>query len=100
MDFFQGLMLLTVVHLLAAASPGPDFVMVTQQTLTNGRNAGLLVSFGIALGLSVHILYSSLGLAEIARATGYSSQSRLTEAVVRNFGTTPGLTRRAWRERS
>jgi AraC-like DNA-binding protein len=46
------------------------------------------------------VLYSSLGLAEIARATGYSSQSRLTEAFVRNFGTTPGQTRRAWRERS
>lgn len=40
------------------------------------------------------VLFSSLGLAEIAVATGYSSQSRLTEAFVHNFGTTPGQTRR------
>lgn len=46
------------------------------------------------------VLYSSRGLAEIARAAGYSSQSRLTEAFVRNFGSTPGKTRRAWRDRN
>ena len=45
--------------------PGPDFVLVTQQTLTNGKRAGLLVSLGITLGLSVHILYSALGLAAV-----------------------------------
>jgi len=65
MEFSHGLLLITAVHLLAAASPGPDFVMVTQQTLSNGKKSGLLVSFGIALGLSVHILYSSLGLAAV-----------------------------------
>jgi threonine efflux protein len=39
--------------------------LVSQQTLSNGKRAGLLCSLGIALGLSVHILYSSLGLAAI-----------------------------------
>ncbi|MBT5387898.1 MAG: LysE family transporter [Porticoccaceae bacterium] len=65
MDLTQGLLLITSVHLLAAASPGPDFVLVSQQTLSNGRRAGQLSSAGIALGLSVHILYSSLGLAAV-----------------------------------
>ncbi|RXJ71584.1 MFS transporter [Veronia nyctiphanis] len=65
MDFFQAFLTVTIVHLLAAASPGPDFVMVTQQSLSNGRRAGMLVSLGIALGLSVHILYSSLGMAAL-----------------------------------
>ena len=65
MGFFEGLITITVVHLLAAASPGPDFVMVTQQSLTKGRRAGILCSLGIALGLSVHILYSSMGMAVI-----------------------------------
>jgi AraC family transcriptional regulator len=46
------------------------------------------------------VLYSSEGLAEIARATGYSSQSRLTEAFVRNFGSSPGKTRREWKDRA
>lgn len=65
MDLYQGLLLITSIHLLAAAAPGPDFVLVSQQTLSNGKRAGLLCSLGIALGLSIHILYSSLGLAAI-----------------------------------
>lgn len=65
MDFFQGLLLISSIHLLAAASPGPDFVLVSQQTMSSGKKAGLLTSFGIALGLSIHIIYSSLGLAVV-----------------------------------
>ncbi|GHE77172.1 LysE family translocator [Thalassotalea profundi] len=65
MNLFEGLLLITSIHLLAAASPGPDFVLVTQQTLTQGKKAGLLCSIGIALGLSIHIIYSALGLAAV-----------------------------------
>ncbi|MCV6609459.1 MAG: LysE family transporter [Amphritea sp.] len=65
MDLLQGLALITAVHFLAAASPGPDFVLVSQQTLSHGKRTGLLCSLGIALGLSIHIIYSSLGLAAV-----------------------------------
>jgi len=65
MDLLQGLLLITSIHLLAAASPGPDFILVSQQTLSNGKKAGLMCSIGIALGLSIHIIYSALGLAAI-----------------------------------
>ena len=65
MDLLQGLLIITVVHTLGAALPGPDFVLVSQQTLTHGKRAGLLSSVGIALGLSIHILYSALGLAAV-----------------------------------
>ncbi|TWX68163.1 LysE family translocator [Colwellia sp. C1TZA3] len=65
MDLMQGLLLITSIHLLAAASPGPDFVLVSQQTLSNGKQTGFMVSIGIALGLSVHIIYSALGLAAV-----------------------------------
>ncbi len=65
MTFWQGFLLITTVHLLAAASPGPDFVLVSQHTLKYGRKAGLWCSLGIALGLSVHIIYSILGLATV-----------------------------------
>ena len=58
-------MLITSVHLLAAASPGPDFVLVSQQTLAKGRRTGLICSLGITLGLAVHIIYSVLGLATL-----------------------------------
>lgn len=65
MELIQGLLVITSIHLLAAASPGPDFVLVSQQTISNGKKAGLLCSIGIALGLSIHILYSAFGLAAV-----------------------------------
>lgn len=65
MEFWQGFAVITIVHLLAAASPGPDFAYVTRQSLVNGRAAGLLASCGIALGLSIHIVYSAAGLAAV-----------------------------------
>ncbi|MFP5074016.1 hypothetical protein ACLD9W_04010 [Neisseria sp. WLZKY-1] len=42
MDFWHGFWLITGIHLLAAVSPGPDFVLVSQQTLAHGRGTGLL----------------------------------------------------------
>lgn len=65
MEFWHGFLLITSVHLLAAASPGPDFVLVSQQTLAKGRRTGLICSLGITLGLAVHILYSVLGLVTV-----------------------------------
>ncbi len=65
MDLLSGLLMVTSIHLLAAASPGPDFVLVSQQTLSKGRRTGLLCSLGIALGLAIHISYSALGLAAV-----------------------------------
>lgn len=65
MTFWQGFVVITIVHLLAAASPGPDFAFVTRQSLIHGRRAGLLASIGIALGLGIHIAYSAAGLAAI-----------------------------------
>ncbi len=65
MGFWHGFALITAAHLLAAASPGPDFAFVTRQSLVYGRKAGVLASTGIALGLSIHILYSAAGLATL-----------------------------------
>jgi len=65
MDFWQGFIIVTIVHLLAAASPGPDFALVTRQSLLHGRKAGIWASLGISLGLSIHILYSTAGLAAV-----------------------------------
>lgn len=65
MNFWQGFTIVTFVHLLAAASPGPDFALVTRQSLLHGRKAGVLTSLGISLGLAIHIVYSVAGLAVI-----------------------------------
>lgn len=65
MDFWTGFWLITGIHLLAAISPGPDFIYVSQQTLSRGRATGLICALGVGLGFGVHILYSVLGLAVV-----------------------------------
>ena len=50
------------VHLLGLVSPGPDFAMILRNSLSFGRRYGVLSALGIALGLSVHIAYSILGI--------------------------------------
>lgn len=49
-------------HLLAVMSPGPDFAMVTRQTLAYGRRAGVFTALGIASGLSLHLAWALFGL--------------------------------------
>lgn len=65
MDFWHGFWIITGIHILAAISPGPDFIFVFQQTLSRGQAAGLLCALGMGLGFGVHILYSVLGLAVV-----------------------------------
>ncbi len=50
------------VHLLAVMSPGPDFVLVTKNSLSYSRKAGIYTALGIGLGLTIHIAYSLAGL--------------------------------------
>lgn len=52
-------------HLLAVASPGPDFMAVIKNTLQSGRKAGILVSAGIACGLILHCLFSITALSSL-----------------------------------
>ncbi len=50
------------VHLLAVASPGPDFAIVVKQSVTQSRKIVLWTAFGVALGILVHVAYSLLGI--------------------------------------
>lgn len=54
-----------VIHFLALASPGPDFVMVVKNALGYGRSTGIRTAIGIGLGIGVHVLYCTFGLALI-----------------------------------
>lgn len=53
---------IATAHLLGVMSPGPDFAMVTRQTLAHGRNAGLWTAWGIAAGIIFHVSYGLFGL--------------------------------------
>lgn len=50
------------VHLLAVASPGPDFAVVVRQSITHGRRTAVLTSCGVGLGIMIHVFYSLLGI--------------------------------------
>jgi len=60
---------LAVVHLLAVAAPGPDFAVTVRQCLRFGRKAGIGVALGIGAGMSVHVVYTLLGVSAILHAT-------------------------------
>lgn len=51
-----------IAHLLAVASPGPDFAIVLKQSLTHGRRTAILTSAGIGTAILLHITYSLLGI--------------------------------------
>jgi RhtB (resistance to homoserine/threonine) family protein len=53
---------IAIAHLVAVASPGPDFAIVLRQSVSNGRGAGLWTSGGIALGILLHVTYCVLGV--------------------------------------
>lgn len=42
-----------------AMTPGPDFTIITQQTLKSGKQAGFLTILGMVLGLLFHALLAS-----------------------------------------
>lgn len=62
MEYSNEFLTVAVIHLLAVASPGPDFVMVLRQSLSVGRTAAIWTSIGIGLGILVHVAYALLGL--------------------------------------
>lgn len=50
------------IHLLALLSPGPDFVMISRNSLIYSRKTGVWSSIGLGLGIVVHVTYSLIGI--------------------------------------
>jgi threonine/homoserine/homoserine lactone efflux protein len=55
---------ITLLHFLALISPGPDFFLCIKNALIS-RNLGIMTSIGFGLGILVHLIYCTLGLALI-----------------------------------
>ncbi len=53
---------LALVHFLAVVAPGPDFAMTISQSVRFGRSAGIYTALGIGAGISVHVIYTVLGV--------------------------------------
>ncbi len=53
---------LAIVHLSAVILPGPDFAISVRQSLRYGHLIGCLTAIGIGMGISVHVLYTLVGV--------------------------------------
>ncbi|MBO3277756.1 LysE family translocator [Pseudomonas schmalbachii] len=51
-----------LIHLLAVASPGPDFAVVVRESVAHGRRAGSWTALGVGCGIFIHVAYSLLGI--------------------------------------
>lgn len=62
MSYIEQFFLIAAVHLLAVASPGPDFAIILKQSICYGRRTAIYTSFGIATGILLHVTYSLVGI--------------------------------------
>lgn len=71
---------IALVHLLAVASPGPDFAIIVRQSIAHGKVTALWSSLGVGCGILIHVCYSLLGIGVIV------SQSILAFTVMKIVG--------------
>lgn len=68
-DYWLEFSKVAVAHLLAVASPGPDFAIVLKQSLVHGRRTAIWTSLGVGAAILVHVTYSLLGLGLLLRSS-------------------------------
>jgi RhtB (resistance to homoserine/threonine) family protein len=54
-----------ILMLLSAMLPGPDFALVSKNTILHSRRSGLFTTLGLGCAILIHITYCALGLALI-----------------------------------
>lgn len=69
MSYLPEFLLVAAAHLVAVASPGPDFAVVLRQSITHGRRAAIWTSLGIGTGIFLHVGYSLLGLGLLIKSS-------------------------------
>ncbi len=62
MPYLAEFITVAVIHLLAVMSPGPDFAMISRNSLVYLRKSGIYSAIGLALGILVHVTYSLVGI--------------------------------------
>lgn len=62
MLYLEEFLIIAFVHLLAVASPGPDFAIILKQSIRYGRQTALYTSLGIGTGILIHVAYSIVGI--------------------------------------
>lgn len=71
-----------LLMLMSAMLPGPDFAIVTKNTISHSRRSGLFTSLGVAAACLIHMSYCILGVAIII------SQSIILFSIIKYIGAT------------
>ncbi len=69
MGFWPEFLLIATVHLMAVASPGPDFAIVLRYAVRFGRAQALSASIGIGSAILLHVSWSLVGIAVLIQTT-------------------------------
>lgn len=62
MEYLTVILTVALVHILAVISPGPDFIMITRNSLIYSRKTGIYSAIGLGFGILVHVTYSLVGI--------------------------------------
>ena len=60
-DYLNEFYIIAIAHIFAVMSPGPDFALITRQSLLHGRKSAIYASIGIGSGIILHVIYIVLG---------------------------------------
>jgi RhtB (resistance to homoserine/threonine) family protein len=60
--YLPELAMVMMIHMLAVISPGPDFAVIVRQSVVYGRGPAIWSSFGVGVGILVHLTYSLFGI--------------------------------------
>lgn len=74
MSFWPEFLIIASVHLLAVASPGPDFAIVLRYAVRFGRRAAVFASLGIGVAILLHVTYSLVGIGVLIKTTPWLFQ--------------------------
>ena len=60
--YWPEFLVIALAHLLAVASPGPDFAIVLKHSVTYGRRCAIYTSLGVGTAILLHIAYTLIGI--------------------------------------
>lgn len=69
MHYWPEFIALALVHFLAVVAPGPDFAVTVRPSLRFGQRVGIWTALGIGAGMSVHIIYTLLGVGALLQTS-------------------------------
>ncbi len=64
-NYLPEFLTVAALHFLAVMSPGPDFVLISRNSLAYSRKNGVYAALGLALGIMVHVIYCLVGIGYI-----------------------------------